>query len=1288
MIRILHTADWHIGDFTGPTKDGRNLRALDTERCIEALIEKAREIHPNITMISGDIFDRTGIGDARSLREVGEAISAIEELAHASDYVIVLRGTPNHDGFEQFERLKQYFAAMPSVKIVTEPSVVGCLGIDVACIPGFDKGIFRAHGEALSKEEENVALTQELSNICMGLKAQCDAGRRTALMAHYTVPGCNPESSQSMFLQKFEPVIPAEALQSAHYDLVVLGHIHRPQQLNNLESPCFYSGAVNALNFNDEGQKRGFYIHELSLESGEVQSQFVETPYRQFITYRFTDEDISDINRGYLDEVAERFWRTDGSAKDKIVRILYTCSAENNKALNKAELSKALLADGAFYVWEINPEKDLALANREIMNTETDPEKNLRRYLDEKGFEEELIQRRILKAREIIAKATAENRTSLMTGAFVPVSIEVENYRNYVQEAFDFSDISFCTINGQNGAGKSSLFMDAILDCLYEEPREGKGNKNGVPWVRKADGVKKGSISFTFRIGEKTFRVIRTRDNNKSARITLNISEYLDGEWVNRSAERAIDTQKIIEQILGMDSETFKSCALIMQDQYGLFLQANKDVRMDILGKLLGMDIYAEMKMLASEKARLFGGKKAKAHEAIALRLVSIDSFGDPESELKESEEKMKQKKEQMEDLQERRQYVSESIRMMEEAQNREAAFAQEAGKLGSEIEALTARIRSSEETEAECLSQLSGKDLIIEKADEYRTAKAAAEETQEEAALYRSKKTESEKLRLDADMLQSKLTDAKASVDTDRITLESYKFLGADDEEIFLKEQEYLQTKAAHEQESRKEQEYGKAFSLYTSKVSEIESVKRLFEEKYRALDIRRENLQKKVDLLHTSGCVDIENANCEFLKDAKTAKAELEGMYCDCVALNEDRDNQLSALEQEKQELLKKAEACGYSAERMTALITKLAELQKYESLAAQARDRKQKIAVIEAAMEPKQSNILDLEKRLSTAISEADRAVSDAENLKESYHRHMEAKLKMTELEEWIRKESDLPVVEERYSHVKERLAADREALETARIALEAKTAAIDKERENYAKLPSAKALRMELDQSISFYEKDVAEIQKSIGAAQQKISEMAEYQEQISELKEELLGYSEEAADYDCLKVAFSNAGIPHQIVMSVLPKLSDTANSILGQMTGGKMGVSFLTEKVNTSGKEKEVLEVVIEEYGKHAMPYLSKSGGEKVKSSLSVVLALAELKTTAAGIQLGMLFIDEPPFLDDEGVQAYCDALETIQHRYPDIKIMAITHDIAMKARFPQGVTIVKDDDGSHVNWD
>ena len=45
----------------------------------------------------------------------------------------------------------------------------------------------------------------------------------------------------------------------------------------------------------------------------------------------------------------------------------------------------------------------------------------------------------------------------------------------------------------------------------------------------------------------------------------------------------------------------------------------------------------------------------------------------------------------------------------------------------------------------------------------------------------------------------------------------------------------------------------------------------------------------------------------------------------------------------------------------------------------------------------------------------------------------------------------------------------------------------------------------------------------------------------------------------------------------------------------------------------------------------------------------------------------------------------YVDALETIRDRYSDVKIMAITHDDAMKARFGQAVTVIKTDDGSKV---
>ena len=177
--------------------------------------------------------------------------------------------------------------------------------------------------------------------------------------------------------------------------------------------------------------------------------------------------------------------------------------------------------------------------------------------------------------------------------------------------------------------------------------------------------------------------------------------------------------------------------------------------------------------------------------------------------------------------------------------------------------------------------------------------------------------------------------------------------------------------------------------------------------------------------------------------------------------------------------------------------------------------------------------------------------------------------------------------------------------------------------------------------------------------------QQIEDIGTLQDEIAILNRGIAAAAGKADSYEILKQAFSQDGVPHQIVRNIIPHITDTANNIIGSMTGGTMGVEF----------------VLINEYGKTTLPYASKSGGEKVKASLAVILALSEIKATAAGIQLGMLFIDEPPFLDDDGTQAYVDSLETIRQRYPDVKVKA------MKARFSQSVAVVKDEDGSHVQW-
>lgn len=629
-MKVLHTADWHIGQFKGPVVDGVNLRSQDTVNCLNYMIKVAKEEKPDIVCVSGDVFHQEQIGPVRYSDEMIVATDTITKLAGVAKAVIVMRGTPNHDGGGQFRVLGKMFANTGNVHIVTSPTVLRTPYADIACIPGFDKQEFRSRFPGLSADEENETWTSYISSMVMGLRAECH--NTPILMAHYTVPGCNMESGQTSFFTNFEPVIPREALEAAGYEAVLLGHIHRPQILNGLHN-VFYSGAINAMNFNDEGQERGFWIHEFSDTGKLTKGHNCITPYRRFYTITWDTEEVE----AYIREGAMYLHRLGfpEDVTDKIVRVRYSCTSEQKKQLNIPALQKDLYELGAFYVSDIEAENAIDVTNRGLLSEESDPTLNLKKYLEEKCFNnpDKIVEL----AEPIIAEAMKQSTTAEIHGVFRPISIAVRNYRNYKEERFDFADISFCTINGINGAGKSSLFMDAIVDCLFEETREG----DNKAWIRGTEDARSGSIEFVFDIGDKRFRVVRTR--TKSGKPTLNLSQYEENEWRNLSKERIVDTQAEIEKLLGMDSMTFKSCALIMQDQYGLFLQAKKDERMAILGKLLGLGIYGVMELDSKKKLSEQKKELASKKEAVRIKTDFIKSKGDPESELQKTEEDIQQ---------------------------------------------------------------------------------------------------------------------------------------------------------------------------------------------------------------------------------------------------------------------------------------------------------------------------------------------------------------------------------------------------------------------------------------------------------------------------------------------------------------------------------------------------------------------------------------------------------------------------------------------------------------------
>lgn len=1181
-MKVLHTADWHIGQFKGPVEDGVNLRSLDTVKCLEYMVEKAREEHPDLVCISGDVFHQEQIGPVRYSDEMVTATRIIDELSKVSKFVVVMRGTPNHDGFGQFRVLTKMLEHNKKVAVVTTPQVISTPIADIVCIPGFDKQEFRAKFPGLSAEEENLTWTKYISEMVMGLRAQCSQTNIVAdmvpaiLMAHYTVPGCNMESGQTSFFSNFEPVIPRESLQTARFDAVLLGHIHRPQMLEGLEN-VFYSGAINAMNFNDEGQKRGFWIHEFEKKSLK-KGHFYETPYRKFQTIKWDKEDVAEYLRSGKMYLIEKDYTS--SCMDAIVRLQYSCDTEQKKALNIPVLQKDLYEIGAFYVADIEAESMMNITNRQLLSEESDPLLNLKKWLDEKCFTDS--EKIVELAEPIIADAMKSSNTVEIHGVFKPVSIKVKNYRTYKEECFDFDDISFCTINGVNGAGKSSLFMDAISDCLFEETREGD-NKS---WIRGTEDARSGSIEFVFDIGESRFRVVRTR--TKSGKPTLNLSQLNeDGtDWLNLSKERIIDTQSEILRVLGMDSMTFRSCALIMQDQYGLFLQARKDERISILGNLLGLGIYGIMEQDA--RKRLGDAKRTlmQKKDAVKIKDDIIASKGNPQEELEELEKEIESSEKLIGeisiDLKEAQALLvkyeaakknCEDLRSRkEQVKNEKASIEESINKLNSIIES--------------CETILKKADVIREKSKEYSAAEDEMKILSEELIRYESEKKALVDCEANLQRYQNIIKNAEfenARIDQELSELDTDSDDGIAEKIAELEEKReelyaVMDKKNAHDaivqEVSAKRDEFQKANAAYKTQLRLAES------------DLSTQKQQKAY--MEDSGCADIENANCRFLKKAKEDASKIENTEKCISTIKEamkEAETAFSEFEQEKQEELQNI---GYSKEKETSIRERIADLEVYQAKKQRIEESRLKRARLEAEKESNDKTIASCSENVSDVKLQAQEITERVNNLSEKVNLYEQVKEKADGLKVYAEQEKSLPVYEERVKNARENMAMQEKLLEKKDEELIVMVADMISASELMESFDSGTESKVsDLEERMETEKKKLQDLQVQKGSLIQKAEDVKSMKEEIFELKKDIEACALITTRYDVLKQAFSQDGVPHQIIRNIIPHITDTANNILGQMTGGTMGVDFVMERtVKGKDGDKATLDVLIEEYGK------------------------------------------------------------------------------------------------------
>ena len=1254
-MKILHTADWHLGEFPGPVVNGENARLLDTVRCVDFLVERAELEQPDAILIAGDLLHKSQQWANPMLNLIEITVSKLRQLAAIAPTVLLF-GTSNHDNLGAFQNID--LMLIPNLKVVTSPNIITIHTksgpLQVAAVPGLDKNHFRTQNPGMDPAEENQTCSQLLGDIVLGLGAQVDPAIPSVLMAHYSVAGCELDNGQQHIFTQNEVILPREAIAASPFNLVCLGHIHKAQEVEDCGRPAFYSGSLNGLTFSEEGQDKGFWIHHFKgvstfdgYQTNVIESRLIETPARQFITEEWEEWTVKGFIEGH---------KPGPGFKDAIVRLHYSCSDELNKQLNRKELEKALYEAGAFYVAEIKPVQiNTALAKQELTES-AGPLDNLRNWCRMEGLTtDETLALEVL-AGPLIDQVSARMPTGKLSGVFIPRRLEVKNYRSYRQAEFDFEPVTFATVNGPNGVGKSALFMDAISDCLYEKTREGEI----TGWI--TNGEKSGMIAFEFSMGESVWKIIRTRA--RSGRTTLALQELIDGQWVDRSANKVRDTQEKIVALLGMDAMTFRCCGLIMQDAYGLFLEADREDRMSVLGNILGLGVYEQLEKLAKEKVtetnrelEIAKRKLAELDERLKIKPELQKELTDVDAELVQVTTDIQTKEAELKE-------VEELVRTLQ-------AKAEKAEELRQQIVEVEAEKDSKVMDRAEQIRRKEKAQAMLEREPEILAKTTEYEQVKERVAVLTAKKPRLAELGREETQI---LTDInRANAELKRLVIK------VRETEAFLKDRERIEKGAAEyceAAETLKEIEViVENYNTLRDQVMAIERETDEIAEPLRGLYERHKTCRDKVDILDNSGCIDPEKATCRFLSDAVESKDRIPKIEAEIQAILDQRrplDEQVAAIEKEM-------DALGYNHE----------EHYRLKKLTDTLRPFSEKAAQLEVMADMMNNLRGQVGKAEGEVNQHNDRLASVKEQIKQLFEElaplpAMEARI--PKLADWVKAKEQLQAAREIVKAAIERIKAldaeiadrnervkndekERDALMDAVISISENGIEnnIEKAKDRATGLKSA------IDQSRRLENA----LHSKQGAFQAKIDAMELDEAERQQVAVQMAPLAATMTKYQTLAKAFGQDGIPFSIVRAVVPELSAQANEILGQMTGGKMSLEMHTERVQKSTKrEVNALEIWIIDYQRGSLPYKSRSGGQKVKAALSVAFALADLKARRAGIQLGMLFIDEPPFLDGEGTEAYCDAMELVNQRYPGMKVVAISHDPRMQARFPQVINI------------
>ncbi len=292
-MKLLHFADAHIDMSNYGRHDpetGLPLRVLDFLKSLDTIIDTAIDEKVDLVIFAGDAYrDRSPAPTFQ--REWGKRIM---RLSKASIRTLLLVG--NHDlspaigranAIHEFDTLE-----IPHVTVLARPQFLSAekmgLPVQVIAIPWVSRSGLVAStdisladgGEVFTNIEERLT-----SLVDKWLDEDVDPLLPVIMTAHASVQGAKLGSERTIMLGA-DMILPGSLVKDARLDYVALGHIHKPQDLNeNAHPPVIYPGSIERVDFGEVDDEKFFIVAEVERGKTRVEWRKLEN-IRPFIDRR------------------------------------------------------------------------------------------------------------------------------------------------------------------------------------------------------------------------------------------------------------------------------------------------------------------------------------------------------------------------------------------------------------------------------------------------------------------------------------------------------------------------------------------------------------------------------------------------------------------------------------------------------------------------------------------------------------------------------------------------------------------------------------------------------------------------------------------------------------------------------------------------------------------------------------------------------------------------------------------------------------------------------------------